>query len=327
MPAEAFVISILDEDLNEIELVYCVDQGKRYPSQRIPRERGLSGYVIASGNSLIIYDLAKEGSPYALVHFGESACVHSILAAPMRLGDKIFGLMSAQSYQANTHSAEDSNLLEILAAYAAIALDNSRLFTQMQTSNRELGIAYEEMIEGWSRALEMRDKETKGHSDRVTRLSLRLASAMGMPEEDIVHFRRGVLLHDIGKMAIPDSILLKPSSLTEDEWIFMRQHPSYAYQMLGDIPFIRKSLDVPYCHHEKWDGSGYPRGLKGKEIPLGARIFAVVDVWDALIYDRPYRPGWLPDVVRAYIVAQSGSYFDPRVVAEFISILDTDQFT
>jgi HD-GYP domain-containing protein (c-di-GMP phosphodiesterase class II) len=128
-------------------------------------------------------------------------------------------------------------------------------------------------------------------------------------------------------MAIPDSILLKPSSLTEDEWIYMRQHPSYANQMLGGIPFIRHALNIPYCHHEKWDGSGYPRGLKGEEIPLGARIFAVVDVWDALINDRPYRPGWLPEVVRAYIEAQSGIYFDPRVVAEFLNILDAGEIT
>jgi GAF domain-containing protein len=155
---------MLDESANEIELMYSIDRGNRYPSQRIPSQRGLSGYVISSGKSLIIHDLDREGSQYDLIHFGEESHVLSAVVAPMRLGNKIFGLISAQSYQMDTYTAEDLHLLEILAAYAAIALDNSRLFTQIQASNVELDVAYEEMIRGWSRALEMRDKETKGHS-------------------------------------------------------------------------------------------------------------------------------------------------------------------
>jgi putative nucleotidyltransferase with HDIG domain len=221
-----------------------------------------------------------------------------------------------------THKEEDANLLEMLAAYAAIALDNARLFSQMQAAHTELSIAYDATIEGWSRALELRDKETHGHSDRVSRLSLRLAHELGMGEEQMVHFRRGVLLHDIGKMAIPDSILLKPGPLTEDEWVVMRQHPVYAHQMLAGIPFISQAMDVPYCHHEKWDGTGYPRGLRGEAVPLGARIFAVVDVWDALSSDRPYRPAWPHQAVLAYITAQAGRHFDPRVVNAFLALLD-----
>ncbi len=326
MPAEAFVISVLDETCDEIELAYCVDRGRRYPLQRIARQRGVSGSVIASGKVLLINDLERDGSEINLVPFGDPPQVRSVLAAPMRLGNRIFGMLSAQCLRPHAYTLDDAHLLEILASYAAIALENARLFSQMQTANIDLSKAYEATIEGWSRALEMRDKETRGHSERVSRFSLRLAREMGMGEDEIVHFRRGVLLHDIGKMAIPDNILLKPGSLTEDEWVIMRQHPVYAYQMLAGVPFTSQALDVPYCHHERWDGSGYPRGLREDNIPLGARIFAVIDVWDALSNDRPYRPAWLSGAVRSYIAAQAGRHFDPRVVDAFLKLLDTGEF-
>ena len=150
--------------------------------------------------------------------------------------------------------------------------------------------AYDTTIEGWSRALNLRDKETEGHTRRVTEMTLTLARRFGFTEEDLLHLRRGALLHDIGKMGVPDNILLKPEPLTEEEWIIMRKHPQYAYDLLKPIAFLGSALDIPYCHHEKWDGTGYPRGLRGEEIPLAARLFAVVDVWDALTSDRPYRP-------------------------------------
>ena len=210
------------------------------------------------------------------------------------------------------------DFLEALAAQAAIAIDNAELFTQLQRSNLQLTLAYDATIEGWSRALDLRDKETEGHTQRVTEMSLRLARAMGVDEAEQVHIRRGALLHDIGKMGVPDAILLKPGPLTEEEWVVMRKHPVHAYQMLSPILFLRPALDIPYCHHEKWDGAGYPRGLKGEEIPLAARIFAVVDVWDALLSDRPYRPGWPEEKVRAHIRSLAGTHFDPQVVAVFM---------
>ena len=185
-------------------------------------------------------------------------------------------------------------------------------------TSMELREAYDATLQGWSNALEMRERETAGHSQRVVRLTLDMAQALGIPAEELVHVQRGALLHDIGKMGIPDSILLKPGPLTDDEWVIMRQHPLYAYRLLANIPYLIPALDIPYYHHERWDGSGYPKGLKGEDIPLAARIFSVVDVWDALSYDRPYRPAWTEDAVIHYLKEQSGKLFDPKVVETFL---------
>jgi PAS domain S-box-containing protein len=208
-----------------------------------------------------------------------------------------------------------------LSMQLTIAIHNADLYDRMELAAKDLASAYEETIAGWSHALELRDKETKGHSERVTDLTVRLALVLGMQEADIPHLRRGVLLHDIGKMGIPDHILLKPGPLTEDEWIVMRQHPVYARDLIAPIPYLAKAVDIPYYHHEKWDGTGYPCGLKGEEIPLMARIFAVVDVWDALTSDRPYRGRWPEQKVWDYLFAQSGHAFDPHVVDAFVRLL------
>ena len=213
------------------------------------------------------------------------------------------------------------DFLETLAGQAAIAIDDAELFDRLQRSNDELTVAYDTTLEGWSRALDLRDKETEGHTRRVTEMTLRLARAAGtLDEDELVNVRRGALLHDIGKMGIPDSILLKPGPLTDEEWVVMRKHPVYAYELLMPIPFLRSALDIPYCHHEKWDGTGYPRGLRDELIPLAARLFAVVDVWDALRSDRPYRPGWPEDKVREHIRAGAGAHFEPRAVEIFLDV-------
>ena len=185
----------------------------------------------------------------------------------------------------------------------------------------ELVIAYDETIQGWATALEMRDSETQGHSARVCELTIALARKMNIPEKELVHLRRGVLLHDIGKMAIPDAILHKPGPLTDEEWRVMRRHPEYARTYLIKVPFLGPALDVPYFHHERWDGSGYPNGLVGENIPLYARVFAVVDVWDALTSDRPYRQAWPPEKTLAYLQTEAGRLFDPRVVAAFVELV------
>ena len=184
----------------------------------------------------------------------------------------------------------------------------------------DLAQAYDAGLDGWSRALDLRDKETEGHTQRVATMTLRLARAVGVPEADLVQIRRGALLHDIGKMAVPDNILFKPGPLTDEEWKIMRRHPGHAYELLSPIAYLQAALDIPYCHHEKWDGSGYPRGLRGEQIPLSARIFAVADVWDALRSDRPYRPAWPDDRARAYIREQAGKHFDPRVADVFLQM-------
>jgi cyclic di-GMP phosphodiesterase len=193
---------------------------------------------------------------------------------------------------------------------------------KLRDANTQLLSAYEATIEGWSHALDLRDRETEGHSRRVTQLTVKLAQALGISDHEIMHIRRGALLHDMGKIGIPDSILHKPDKLTDEEWKIMRSHPQLAYDMLYPIEYLRPALEIPLTHHEKWDGTGYPRGLKSEEIPIVARLFAVVDVWDALTSDRPYRPAWSQEEARAYIREQSGKHFDPQVVDLFFKVVN-----
>jgi len=209
--------------------------------------------------------------------------------------------------------------LETFANQAAIAIADVQLFNGLQRSNLNLSLAYEATIEGWSRAMDLRDHETEGHTQRVTDLTVRLARIMGINDEQIVHIRRGALLHDIGKLGIPDTVLLKPGTLSPEEWDLMRKHPQYAYEMLYPIEYLHPALEIPYCHHEKWDGTGYPRQLKGEEIPFAARLFAVVDVFDALTSNRPYRNAWTQEKALGYYREQQGKHFDPNVVEAFLS--------
>jgi len=246
----------------------------------------------------------------------------SYYGIPLIVKGKVLGVLEVFHRSVVEHDQEWFDFFSTLAGQAAIAVDNSKLFENLQISNNELFLAYEATIEGWSRALDLRDKETEGHTQRVTELTLRLANAMGIREAELIHIHRGALLHDIGKMGVPDSILLKVGDLTDEEWKMMRKHPTFAYELLSPIRYLKAaSLDIPYCHHEKWDGSGYPRGLKGNEIPMAARIFAVVDVWDAVTSDRPYRKGWSIGQALEYIKDQSGKYFDPLVVDVFLKMI------
>jgi putative two-component system response regulator len=199
-------------------------------------------------------------------------------------------------------------------------LYNERL--KLENALNELQQAYDETIKGWSRAIDLRDADTEGHSQRVMALTVQLAIAAGVPEQEMIHISRGALLHDIGKLGIPDGILRKPGKLTKEEYLLMQKHPQWALDMLSPIQYLHPALDIPYCHHEKWDGTGYPRGLKGEEIPLSARVFAIVDVWDALISERPYRAAWSQPQAKDYICEQSGTHFDPKLVKLFFGLLD-----
>lgn len=249
--------------------------------------------------------------------------LRSILCAPLKIKDDLIGVIYVDNRaRSGIFQEQDQNLITAFADQAAVAIDNAQLFEDLQRKNRELEEAYQATLEGWVSALDMRDKETEGHTQRVTILTQRLARFMGVSGDDLIHITRGALLHDIGKMAIPDSILLKPGPLTEEERELVKQHPKFAYDMLKRIEFLRPALDIPYCHHEKWDGSGYPRGLKGAEIPVAARIFPVVDVWDALTSDRPYRKGMPLDEVKERIRADAGRHFDPQVVEAFLAMDD-----
>jgi HD-GYP domain-containing protein (c-di-GMP phosphodiesterase class II) len=183
----------------------------------------------------------------------------------------------------------------------------------------DLMVAYDSTLEGWASALELRDEETEGHARRVTEMTERLALAVGVQGQELNNIRRGALLHDIGKMGIPDQILLKPGPLNDEEWKVMRTHPELAYKLIAPISFLRPAIDIPYCHHEKWDGSGYPRRLKGEDIPLSARLFAIIDVWDALSSDRPYRKAWDEKRVYEHLLSQSGSHFDPAILKVFLN--------
>jgi putative nucleotidyltransferase with HDIG domain len=244
----------------------------------------------------------------------------SYFAVPLITKGQVKGVLEVFHRSLLEPDTEWLDFLEALAGQAAIAIDNASLFHDLQRSNTELALAYDTTLEGWSRALDLRDKETEGHTQRVTELTIRLASKMGVSEAELVHVRRGALLHDIGKMGIPDHILLKPGPLSEEEWIIMRRHPTYAFDLLSPIAFLHPALDIPHYHHEKWDGTGYPDGLKEEQIPLAARIFAIVDVWDALRSDRPYRRAWPQERVREHIRSLSGTHFDPKVVEAFMEM-------
>lgn len=191
----------------------------------------------------------------------------------------------------------------------------------LMRANAELVSTYDKTIEGWSKALDLRDQETEGHTLRVVETSLELARLTGIGDPSLVHFRRGALLHDIGKLGIPDAILLKPGKLTDEEWVIMRMHPVYAYEWLSKIDYLLPAIDIPYCHHERWNGSGYPRGLKGTEIPLAARIFSIIDVWDALRSERPYRKAMPENEVSTYLTEKKGIEFDPDLVDVFLEKL------
>lgn len=249
--------------------------------------------------------------------------LRSILCVPLKLKDDLIGVLYVDNRaHAGIFKENDLELISGFADQAAVAIDSARLFEDLQESHRELELAYQATLEGWVRALDLRDKETEGHTQRVTILTERLARSMGVEGDALINITRGALLHDIGKMAIPDGILLKPGQLTDDERMLIQKHPVYAYQMLSPIAFLIPAIDIPYCHHEKWDGSGYPRGLRGKEIPFAARIFPVIDVWDALTSNRPYRKALPQYEVRQRIKNDSGKHFDPVVVDAFMEMKD-----
>lgn len=246
----------------------------------------------------------------------------SYYAVPLISKGQLLGVLEVFNRSPIEENRDWEQFLEVLAKQIAIGIDNARLFRSLEESNIMLLNAYEETIEGWAYVLDLRDKETEGHSRRVADLTVKIAERMGIRGEELIHIRRGALLHDIGKIAIPDSILLKPEKLTEEEWKIMKRHPIYAYQILSRIDYLYPAIDIPYCHHERWDGSGYPRGLKGEEIPISARIFAVVDVYDALTSNRPYRKAWKREEAIDYIKEQSGKQFDPKVVEVFLEIIN-----
>jgi putative nucleotidyltransferase with HDIG domain len=283
-----------------------------------------AGRAISGRRMITVPNLYEKPTDYLRAKFLAEDAFVSYFGVPLIAKGQIKGVLEI-FHRTPLHPDEEwLDFLSALTKQAAIAIDNAILFSDLHHSKIKLEQAYDTTLDGWSKALDLRDKETEGHTRRVTDLTLQMARKFGFSEEELVQIKRGGLLHDIGKMGIPDAILLKSGALTEDEWAIMRKHPAYAYEMLSSIEYLQPALDIPYCHHERWDGNGYPRGLKGEEIPLSARIFAVVDVWDALTSDRPYRSAWGKEKTVEYICGLSGTYFDPLAVDAFLQMVNSE---
>ncbi|MDI6697079.1 MAG: GAF domain-containing protein [Anaerolineales bacterium] len=309
-----------------LALEYASGRGFRtreYEQSRLPMGKGLAGRAAFEQRMMLVPDLATNQT-FLRRDFLEKEGFVSYAVAPLLAKGAVKGVLEIFHRSRLNFDLDWQKFMEGLALQAAIAIDNGQMFEGLQRTNLELSLAYDAAIEGWVRALDLRDRETENHTQRVTELAVTLARALGFNEQQMVHLRRGAILHDIGKMGIPDNILQKPGPLSAEEWEIMRRHPQFAYEMLSPIRYLRPALDIPYCHHERWDGSGYPQGLKGEEIPLAARLFAVVDVFDALTSNRPYRPAWPRAGAIAYLRQQAGKLFDPQIVAAFLKIIQAE---
>ncbi len=310
--------------LNPHTMTLDYSAGKGFRSRAIEKshlrlDEGYAGYAALEHRTVNVPDLRTVGSKFTRKKLLAGEAFVSYFGVPLVTKGKVIGLLDIFNRSLLTPDPEWLDFMEALAGQAAIAIDNATLFNGLQRSNIELLQAYDTTIEGWSRAMDLRDKETEGHTQRVAELTVRMAREQGLREEEIAQIRRGALLHDMGKLGVPDGILLKAGPLTDEEWVMMREHPRYAFDLLSPIDFLKPALDIPYCHHEKWDGTGYPRGLKGEQIPIAARLFAIVDVWDALRSDRPYRKAWSEEKALEYIKSLSGTHFDPEIVNLFLA--------
>jgi response regulator RpfG family c-di-GMP phosphodiesterase len=307
-------------------LTYLASTGFQTASPTRPQVRlgdGLAGQVILRQSALQVTDLQNASEVRNDPLIRREGFV-AYIGIPLIVKGQIKGVFEVFQRTPLSPDRDWMEFLHTLAGQAAIAIDSSQLFEKLQRSNQELIQAYDKTLEGWARALEIRDSETEGHSRRVTEMTIRLAQFMGLHENELINIYRGVLLHDIGKIGVPDNILRKTGSLTDHEWNEMRKHPTYAKELLKDISYLKGAVDIPYCHHEHWDGNGYPQGLKGEQIPLPARIFSVVDIWDALLSDRPYRKAWPREKVIQYLKDVAGTILDPKIVEIFLNMVDKE---
>jgi len=318
VPFDRAAVLLLEGDHLRTRVGEGFEDFESLAEQIFPADDFIFQEIVRSGKPLILSDAFTDQRFHNWANVTDT---RGWMGVPLIWREKVLGYITLSSVKVGAYSSEAAALAQAFAHQSAVAIENARLFEGLEDSLMDLNQAYESTIEGWSRAMDLRDKETEGHTLRVTKITTLLAEAMGITGKDLIHIRYGALLHDIGKLGVPDRILLKPDSLTADEWVIMRRHPQYAYEMLSAVKYLRPSLDIPYRHHERWDGSGYPSGLKGEEIPLAARLFAVVDVWDALTSDRPYRPAWSNLETLAYIKAAAGKQFDPYVVQKFLQVI------
>jgi putative nucleotidyltransferase with HDIG domain len=277
--------------------------------------RSIVEQVIKQGYPVLTSD-AQSDSRFQDQQSVVALGLRSILCVPLKSEKEgVIGIIYVDNrLQSGIFTKMDLDLLHAIASNAAIAIKNASLFEDLEN-------AYEETLLGWSKAVELRDQDTEDHTLRVAKLTVHLADYLGINNEELIHIRRGAMMHDIGKLGIPDGILLKADRLTPAEMDIMKLHTIYAYDMIYPIKHLRPAIEIPYCHHERWDGTGYPRGLKSEEIPIAARIFAVVDVWDALRSNRPYRTEWSKQKVVEYLQEHANSHFDPDIVALFLKMI------
>lgn len=287
--------------------------------------KGQAGLAALEQKTIFLADLRNADPPFIRSHLVAAEGVVSYGVTPLTAKGKLIGVLEI-FHRTRLHPGQSwFNFFHALAGQTSIAIESGQIFQELQRASLELALAYDATLEGWAKGLELRDRETEGHTQRVTDMTAVLAKMARISDSELIHIRRGAMLHDIGKLGVPDSVLLKPGKLSDDEWAIMRQHPTFAYEWLYPIEYLRPCLAIPHSHHEKWDGTGYPQGLKGEQIPLAARIFAVVDVWDALTSDRPYRPAWSQEQALEYIQQQAGAHFDPNVTRLFLQMVNDDE--
>lgn len=300
-------------------------RGKAIERSRLQLDERFGGRAALDEGVMSVTDPADKSGKFVRTSLLADEGFVTYFSAPIIFKGQVRGGLEVFHRSPFTPDQDWLNFLEILAGQTAIAVDSASILAKLQSANRELFNAYDSTIEGWSRALDLRDNEIEGHSQRVTEMTIKLAGMAGVSEAELVHIRRGALLHDIGKMGVPDSILLKPGRLTDEEWILVRKHPIFSLEILSPIAYLRPALDIPYCHHEKWDGSGYPQGLKGEQIPQAARLFAIVDIWDTIRSDRPYHQSWTEEKAIRHIKSLSGTHLDPGVVELFMEMLSENE--
>lgn len=322
LKADAALVTLYNPVTNTLD--FAAGAGLRSESgirRTLKPGQGLTGRVAITGKMIHVPDLHQvkaETLPITLLSEENFTTYYGL---PLFIKGQLKGVLEVYYRESVQLDRSHQFFLETLAQQIAIAVDNLQLFENLQRSHLELSLAYESMIECLGHTQEMRESEPAGHSSRMADLAVRLAKALGVPNEELVHIRRGALLCDIGKLGLPNRYppnVVAPNQ-AEPEW--MLQQPQLAFQLLAPIEYLRKAMEIPYSYHERWDGEGFPRGLKGTDIPLAARIFAVVYVWDALSFDHPNRPAWKHDDVVKYIQEQSGQYFDPQVVEAFLQLM------
>jgi HD-GYP domain-containing protein (c-di-GMP phosphodiesterase class II) len=320
--ADAATVLLLNPRTNLLESA----AGKGFRSNILQHARlklgeEYAGRVALERNLIHVPDIRMGQTEFARSPLFRQENFVTYWAVPLMAKGRVLGVLEMFHRSPFTPDADLRSFLVTAAGQAAIAVDSAKMFSELQRSNLELSLAYDAAIEGLSRALDLRDKETQEHTSRVAGITVNLATRLGVEQSDLVHIRRGAVLHDIGKLGIPDQILFKPGPLAPEEWEIMRRHPDIAVEFLAPVSYLGPALEIPHWHHEKWDGTGYPDGLGGEDIPFAARVFALADVYDALLSRRPFRSAWSREAAVQYIKSESGKHFDPKILPEFLDLV------